>query len=161
MRRTFDRAAGLRGNTMNVQEYNHLRAEQTALQRMLATIPEENVLDRSGLAARLEEIAEQLDARFRDVAEVRNAVERLSQDNLREEEITLHGEFQGLLPNAGEFEFKLSVNGEVIQGKIGPAISNPHVINQHLHRATTISVAATQVGKDEPRYMLLASPSWE
>src|SRR5438105_3953138 len=47
---------------MKIQEYKHLRAEQTALQRMLASIPEENVLDRSGLEARLDEVAEQLGA---------------------------------------------------------------------------------------------------
>jgi len=301
---------------MNIQEYNHLRTEQTTLQRMLASIPEENVLDRSGLEARLDEVAEQLGAagtpsrgparavltfqgrpvveqhgifaefgtqaanrftdavakvaagllaplsamgpiphrddsqllitstaigsfgfefeehrptvldfaenspagqaldivcgllegtrgtddeladsaaaadpraiaavrefldllaaneavcaleyneriaRFRDVGEVRRAVDRLGQDNLREEETTLHGEFQGVLPKARRFEFKLSADGEVIRGKIGPAITDPDILNQNLHQPTTISVMATQVGTGKPRYVLLALPSW-
>ena len=99
-------------------------------------------------------------ARFRDVAEVRRAVERLSQDNLREEETTLHGEFQGVLPKGRRFEFKLSSDGEVIRGKVGAAISDPDVINRHLHSPTTISVMATQVANGKPRYALLALPSW-
>jgi hypothetical protein len=45
---------------MNIQELNYLRSEQSALQRMLADIPVENVLDRSGLEARLDEIGEEL-----------------------------------------------------------------------------------------------------
>src|SRR5438128_2399401 len=115
---------------MNIQEYNHLLSEQTALKRMLETIPEENLLDRSRLEGRLEELGEQLKyseriPRARNAGEVCQTVEGLGQDNLREEETTLHGEFQGVLPRAGEFEFKLSVNGEVIHGKIGPAIADP------------------------------------
>ncbi|HVA48259.1 MAG TPA: hypothetical protein VNH11_17975 [Pirellulales bacterium] len=47
---------------MNIQEHNQLRSEQTALRRMLAGIPRENVLDRSGLEARLEEVDERLAA---------------------------------------------------------------------------------------------------
>jgi len=141
---------------MNIQEYNHLRTEQTALQRMLASIPEENVLDRSGFEARLDELAEQLGA----AGEVRQAGERLSQDNLRAEEVTLRGEFQGVLPKARRFEFKLSADGEVIRGKIGPAVTDPDIINQHLHRPTTISLMATRFGTGKPQYVLLALPSW-
>lgn len=301
---------------MNIQEYNHLRSEQTALRRMLVSMPVENVLDRSGIEARLEEIGERLSAagvpsrsparavltfrgrpvvdqqgifadfgtqaanrftdaiakvaaglsaplsamgpiphrtdgqllitstavgsfgfefeeycpnvldfgeenpagqaleivrgllestqgtdddladsaaaadpraitavrefldllvsneaicaleyneriaRFRDVGEVRRAVQRLSGDNLRENETTLHGEFQGVLPKARRFEFKLSADGEVIRGKVGPAITDPDVINRYLHRPTEISVITTQVGNGKPRYVLLALPSW-
>ncbi len=100
-------------------------------------------------------------ARFRDVGEVRRAVERLGQDNLHEQETTLNGEFQGVLPKARRFEFQLSADAEVVRGKIGPAIANPDVINQYLHQPTTITVMATQVGNGKPRYLLLSLPSWD
>jgi hypothetical protein len=142
---------------MNIREYNHLRSEQTALKRMLAGIPDENVLDRSGLQARLEEVGEQLGA----AGEVGRAFERLRKNNFREQETTLHGEFQGVLPKARRFEFQLSANGEVVRGKIGQAIADPDFINQYLHRPATITVTATRVGNGKPRYMLLALPSWD
>jgi hypothetical protein len=140
---------------MNIREYNDLRSEQTALKRMLAGIPIENVLDRSGLQARLEEVGEQLGA----AGEVGRAFERLRKNNFREQETTLHGEFQGVLPKARQFEFLLATDAEVVRGKIGPAIVNPDVINQYLHRPTTITVMVTQVGNGRPRYVLLALPS--
>jgi hypothetical protein len=67
----------------------------------------------------------------------------------------------GVLPLGRRFEFKLSRTGEVIRGKIAPAIADPDEINQHLHRPYEISVMATQVGNGKPRYVLLALPSWE
>jgi hypothetical protein len=45
---------------MNVQEYTQLQAEQTALRRLLADIPSENLLERSGLEYRLEEVEQRL-----------------------------------------------------------------------------------------------------
>jgi len=99
--------------------------------------------------------------RFRDVGEVRRAVERLGQDNLREEQTHLAGEFQGVLPKGRTFEFKLADTGEVVRGKVGPAIADPDVINRHLHQATTIDVLATRVGNGRPRYVLTAVPGWQ
>ena len=42
---------------------------------------------------------------FKDVGEVKRGVERLSLDNLHEDEAQLTGEFQGFLPKARTFEF--------------------------------------------------------
>src|SRR5262245_22925052 len=39
---------------MNLQEYKRLLAERASLQRMLANIPDEDVLDKSSLQSRLE-----------------------------------------------------------------------------------------------------------
>ncbi|HET6878921.1 MAG TPA: hypothetical protein VFI31_02125 [Pirellulales bacterium] len=100
-------------------------------------------------------------SRFRDVGEVRRAVARLSRENLREERKTLRGEFLGVLPEARRFEFKLSTEGEVIRGKIGPAVGDPDAINRHLHQPTEIAVMATQVGSGKPRYVLQSVPAWE
>lgn len=65
-----------------------------------------------------------------------------------------------MLPTGRRFEFKRSPDGEVIRGKIGPAVADPDIINQRLHQPTTISVLTTQVGNGKPRYVLLALPSW-
>ncbi len=58
------------------------------------------------------------------------------------------------------FECKRSPDGEVIRGKIGPAVADPDIINQRLHEPTTISVLAIPVGNGRPRYVLLALPAW-
>ncbi len=57
-------------------------------------------------------------------------------------------------------EFTRSTDGEVIRGKIGPAVADPDSINQRLHQPATITVLTTQVGNGKPRYVLLALPSW-
>lgn len=97
---------------------------------------------------------------FKDVGEVRRGVERLSTDNLHEEEKTLSGEFQGVLPKARTFEFKIGGSDEVIRGKVGSDIAIPDEINGHLHKPTTIDVLATRVGTGKPRYVLLKLPEW-
>ena len=97
---------------------------------------------------------------FKDVGEVRRGVERLSKDNLHEEETQHTGEFQGVLPKARSFEFKLADRVEVIRGKVGEDIASPDEINEHLHQATTIDVLATRVGAGKPRYVLLKLPEW-
>jgi hypothetical protein len=98
--------------------------------------------------------------RFSDVGEVRRSAERLSQDNLSEKDTLLMGEFQGVLPKARTFEFKLTANQEIVRGKIGPAISDPDDINRHLHSLVKINVQETRVGNGKPRYVLSASPIW-
>lgn len=95
---------------------------------------------------------------FKDVGEVRRGVERLSQDNLHEEETQLIGEFQGVLPKARSFEFKLADSQEVVRGKVSPMITTPDEINNHLHQPITIDVLATRVGAGRPRYILLKLP---
>ena len=45
---------------MNLQEYKSLLAERTTLQRLLASIPIEDVLDRSGLRSRLDILESEL-----------------------------------------------------------------------------------------------------
>lgn len=97
---------------------------------------------------------------FNDVGEVRRGIERLGQDNLHEEETQLTGEFQGVLPKARSFEFKMSDSQEVIRGKVSSAIPSPDEINNHLHQAITIDVLATRVGAGRPRYVLMKLPEW-
>jgi hypothetical protein len=97
--------------------------------------------------------------RFSDVGQVRRSVERLSQDNLREESEELRGEFQGVLPKARAFEFRIEGTTQVIRGKIGPSITDPDALNALLHKAATIRVMVTRVGNGRPRYLLTETPS--
>ena len=99
--------------------------------------------------------------RFSDMGQVNRSLERLSQDNLREEEQFLEGEFEGVLPKKRRtFEFKVAGQDEVIVGKISPAVANLDEINAHLYKATRIKVMTTRVGNGRPRYVLLEMPQW-
>lgn len=97
---------------------------------------------------------------FSDVGQVRTSLERLSQENLREEHAELQGELQGVLPKARAFEFKLADSDQVVRGKIGPAITDPDVLNARLHRPARIKVMITRVGIGRPRYVLMEPPTY-
>ncbi|SMF95012.1 hypothetical protein SAMN02949497_2352 [Methylomagnum ishizawai] len=97
---------------------------------------------------------------FTDIKQVRRSWERLSGDNLHEEEKNLTGEFQGILPKRRTFEFRIQESGDVISGKIGPAIINPEDINTHLRQKASITLMVTRVGNGRPRYRLLDNPDW-
>ncbi len=96
--------------------------------------------------------------RFADVGQVQQSIRRLSQQNLHEEEKEFEGEFQGVLPKSRAFEFKL-LDGVVIRGKVGRAISNADALNQILHQRKRIRLAVTKVGSGPPRYVLTTPPS--
>jgi hypothetical protein len=98
------------------------------------------------------------DARFRftDAGQVRRSVERLSADNLHEREASLEGVFEGVLPTRRTFEFR--VGDDVLIGRFGPAIADPHGINRMLNRPLRFQVLITQVGAGRPRYTLLKAP---
>jgi hypothetical protein len=95
---------------------------------------------------------------FTDVGQVRNSIERLSQENFREEYEELAGEIQGVLPKGRVFEFKLASTSQVIRGKVAPAIANPDILNSELHRLVRIRVHVTRVGGGKPRYLLVSPP---
>ena len=98
--------------------------------------------------------------RFTDSGQVRRSLQRMSQDNLHEEEQILKGEFQGVLPKRRTFEFKLQETDEVIAGKIGPAIATADEFNAHLYRTVSVRLMVTRVGNGRPRYLLLETPDW-
>jgi hypothetical protein len=93
--------------------------------------------------------------RFDDTGQVRRSVERLSQDNLREEEQSIEGDFQGVLPKRRTFEFRIAETSEIITGKVGMDIENAGVINLVLERPVRIRVMTTRIGEGKPRYVLL------
>lgn len=98
--------------------------------------------------------------RFKGLDEVRQSLARLSPDNLHEENVRLSGEFQGILPKARTFEFKLAATEEIIRGKIGPQIESPDILNQHLQYRTNAEFLRTKVGNGRPRYQLQELPNW-
>jgi hypothetical protein len=98
--------------------------------------------------------------RFTDVGQVKSSLARLSQENFREEEEFLSGEFQGVLPKSRNFEFKLGGQDDIVRGKVGPSIQDADALNKHLHQPTSIKVMATRVGSGRPRYVLLEMPDW-
>lgn len=96
--------------------------------------------------------------RFNDVGQVRRSLERLSQDNLREEIQYIQGEFQGVLPKRRTFEFAISGQTEIIAGKVSSAIPDASILNELLHQQVRIKVMTTRVGNGRPRYVLLEQP---
>jgi hypothetical protein len=98
------------------------------------------------------------DFKFTDVGQVRSSLARLESDNLKEEEQSLKGEFQGVLPKGRSFEFKLAGEELIIRGKVGGSIPDPDVLNNQLHKLCEIKVMVTSVGNGKPRYVLMESP---
>ncbi len=93
--------------------------------------------------------------RFSDVNQVQMSIDKLSDDNIREETEQYNGKFQGILPSSRTFEFK--AGDEIIKGKIGPMIGDPNILNQeYLDQAANITLHVTQVGQGKPRYTLLS-----
>lgn len=101
------------------------------------------------------------DFRFVSGAQVRKSIERMSEGNLHEEDRTLEGHFEGVLPNKRRsFEFRELGAKEVIVGKLGPGVEHPEEINDHLKQVCTVRVAVTRVGNGRPRYLVTEAPKW-
>jgi len=98
--------------------------------------------------------------RFTDVGQVRRSLQRISRDNLREDEQTLRGQFQGFLPRRRTFEFRVAASGQVIVGKVAAAVGDVGQINRHLHEDAEVRVMVTRIGTGQPRYLLLEMPGW-
>jgi hypothetical protein len=94
--------------------------------------------------------------RFQGIDQIRTSAERLREDNIREIDEKFSGEFQGVLPAARTFEFKLT-EGEIIRGKVGPEIEDADILNrEYLHRPVSIQLHVIKVGHGIPRYTLLS-----
>lgn len=91
---------------------------------------------------------------FKNISDVDKAISILNKDNIKEDEETYSGEFQGVLPGRRTFEF-LTSKKDIIVGKIGSDIKDPDILNrEYLHKPVTIKLNTTQVGRAKPRYML-------
>jgi hypothetical protein len=100
--------------------------------------------------------------RFAELAEVQTSLDRLSHDNLHEELIVVDGQFEGVLPRRRSFEFRRADSGEVLTGRLAPAITRPETVNAHLYERVSVQMIRTVVGRGRPRFVLLALPErWE
>ena len=93
---------------------------------------------------------------FRNVEEVCRSADRLSLQNLREQEQQFTGRFLGILPEKRDFEFRVIPDNRVLRGKIDTSIENTEDINRHLDGKVNIIVHMTQDGDMRPRYVLLS-----
>ena len=101
--------------------------------------------------------------RFHDVAQVRRSENRLSQENIQEDDVTLIGQFEGFLPNRRHAEFLVSESdaefmsdaiGTVISGRVDPAVDEFFLINDFLNQNVKINVHTRRVGTGRPRYLI-------
>lgn len=94
--------------------------------------------------------------RFSDIQQLQSSVERLRDENIQEQQETYRGEFQGVLPGARTFEFKLSDQSGVIKGKVDSAIEDPDILNREwLHKHALVKLHVIRVGQGRPRFTLL------
>lgn len=91
---------------------------------------------------------------FKDADQVRRSAQRLSIDNIKENEEKYVGAFLGILPMKRTFEFR-TTESEVISGKIDSVIEDAGQINHILEKTVEINVHVTRVGEGRPRYVLL------
>lgn len=98
--------------------------------------------------------------RFADSGDVHRSMRQLSADNLSEREQTFEGRFEGVLPTRRSFEFR-TVDGELLVGKIDPALAEPEAINQHLNAPAEARMLVTKAGEGRPRYLLVEFPEWD
>lgn len=91
--------------------------------------------------------------RYRSVHDVKMAADRLRDDNLIEETVTLAGSFQGSLPDSRAFEF--DYEGQVLKGKIGRGFADPKVINErYLLKMVKVTFHTYKIGQGHTRYIL-------
>lgn len=91
---------------------------------------------------------------FKNISDITKAISILDQDNIKEDEETYSGEFQGILPDARTFEFKAQ-DGETIKGKIGSEIIDSKILaKEYLFKPIRVKFKSTQVGQAKPKYML-------
>lgn len=95
--------------------------------------------------------------RFSNVDQVKMSKNRLSFDNIKEQNETFEGVFLGALPERRTFEFRV-VNGDVIHGSCTKDVEDPSVINRHLNEHVTITAHTRVVGNSKPRYTISELP---
>ena len=101
---------------------------------------------------------------FTNVAQVRRSENRLSEDNIKEDDVTLVGYFEGFLPNSlrAEFhvaetdaDFLMEAAGTVISGKVeSEVVDIIGDINEILKQEVRIDAHTRRVGDGRPRYVI-------
>lgn len=95
--------------------------------------------------------------KYIDLEQLKSSKSRLTHENIDERDETYFGEFQGVLPQSRNFEFKNAVDGSIIRGKVDQQIDDPDILNRiWLYRAVTVKFSAVQVGQGRPRFTLIS-----
>ena len=101
--------------------------------------------------------------RFRDVAQVKRSENRLSDDNIREDDVVLGGYFEGFLPKSRRAEFFLAATDAdflrevvetIISGRVLPGVDETVNINGILNQDVTVNARVRRVGEGRPRYVI-------
>ncbi len=102
---------------------------------------------------------------FRDAAQVRRSENRLSNDNIREDDATVGGKFLGFFPYRPRAQFQVDnvdsdfLNteiGRIITARVAPSVADDVDINSILNQAVRINVRTRRVGTGRPRYVVTA-----
>ena len=88
--------------------------------------------------------------------EIEQAVDRLKEENILDQEKDFDGYFSGFLPSKREFEF-ITISGEVLRGRVDKIVKNADCINKHLGETLTIRVVL-QHTKKQTRFTLYTLP---
>ncbi len=101
---------------------------------------------------------------FTNVTQVRRSENRLSEDNIKEDDVTLIGYFVGFLPNSRRAEFHIEeadvdflkeAIGTVISGKVELEVDDViGDINEILKQEVRIDAHTRRVGDGRPRYVI-------
>ena len=101
--------------------------------------------------------------RFRDVAQVKRSENRLSDDNIREDDVVLGGYFDGFLRKSRGAEFFLAeTDADFLQEAVGtmlsvrvlPRVTETVKIKEILDQDVTVNARVRRVGEGRPRYVV-------
>ena len=101
--------------------------------------------------------------RFRDTAQVRRSENRLSQDYIKDDDVTLMGQFLGFFPYHPRAQFRISSAkadfligevGEIITARVDSSVADAININGILERDVRIGAHTRRVGSGRPRYVV-------
>ena len=102
---------------------------------------------------------------FHDPSQVRRSENRLSQDNILENEVVLVGNFLGFFPHNPRAQFRITTVeddflidevGRIITARVESSVSDYININEFLNRDVRIGVRTRRVGSGKPRYVIIS-----
>ena len=100
---------------------------------------------------------------FRDVSQVRRSENRLSDDNIREDDVVFGGYFDGFLPKSRRAEFFLvetgadflrEAVGTMLSVRVLPRVTETVKIKEILDQDVTVNARVRRVGEGRPRYVI-------
>lgn len=98
---------------------------------------------------------------FNNLEAVRNSLQRLAVDNIREERQEVTGYLVGVLPNSRTFEFVRTDTHETIKGKILPGVQHVEQLNDFRNRPFAAQMQVTTAGNGRPRFALASAPPFD